>query len=114
MTSNQQISMFETFVSDETDVQTTRWNEFVAIHPLRYHIVRLDPDGIIYHINTIYKDYNDSHYPKEPYENRLTKYSLCNSVDELIILEPSKAPKVHYVLAAVDYKKLKALKNFYQ
>lgn len=85
--------------------------EFKKKHPFLCHILRVE-DGKAWHINTLYKDYNDAHYPKSDCESRIRKYTVCNTVEELkyLIANPDVKTNQHqYIITNVEWETLSKL-----
>lgn len=88
--------------------------EFRKNHPFVYHLLRLD-NGKLFHINSLWKDYNDKDYPTEARENRMRKYHDCKTIDEIkqVMKQPKENPKqLHYIMARIDYELLKQMDDF--
>jgi len=52
-------------------------------HPFLFDRLRLNPDGSVSHVNSIFKNYNDDGEVKNETEHNRRKYIVCKSKQEM-------------------------------
>lgn len=91
-----------------TETALDKWKKE---HPFKFHILRLD-NGNLMHVNSIFTNANDGHYPECDYEDRMRKYTVCNNIEKL--KETIERPQLvgvqkQYVITNLDWKLLNTL-----
>ena len=110
-----QLDMFEAVPqSDWPKSDSSEWELVKRGFTFKYHLFRVD-DGRLSHVNTLFKNYNDSGYPPPGHRERNVVYTRTDNAQEIIDLIVTQNPdiKYQYVYTQLDLRKIQELSPYY-